>query len=182
MPKMHTLCLIILLSLSSLALAGTDGDGVADAVDNCPSVANADQLDTDSDGVGNECDADDDGDNVIDTLDLWPLDSRYSADADSDGLPDQYEDDNSLDKNTATDSLGDVDADSLTALDEFVLGTSPLFNDTDMDTMPDGWEVLNNRDPLVADYALAAGYFHLSVQLLNRFEVYKEKRFCFDSI
>ena len=66
MPKMHTLCLTILLSLSSLALAGTDGDGVADAIDNCPSVANADQLDTDSDGVGNECDTDDDNDGYSD--------------------------------------------------------------------------------------------------------------------
>ena len=33
-----------------------DGDGVADDVDNCPSVANADQADADGDGVGDLCD------------------------------------------------------------------------------------------------------------------------------
>ena len=33
-----------------------DGDGVADDVDNCPSVANADQADADADGVGDLCD------------------------------------------------------------------------------------------------------------------------------
>ncbi|NOY62403.1 MAG: hypothetical protein GXP10_04480 [Gammaproteobacteria bacterium] len=32
-----------------------DDDGVADHIDNCPSVANADQLDVDSDGIGDLC-------------------------------------------------------------------------------------------------------------------------------
>ena len=60
--------LTLLLSLSSLALAGADGDGVPDDTDNCPGIANADQLDTDSDGLGNKCDVDDDGDGVIDVV------------------------------------------------------------------------------------------------------------------
>jgi hypothetical protein len=32
-----------------------DGDGVADATDNCPADSNADQADDDADGTGNEC-------------------------------------------------------------------------------------------------------------------------------
>jgi probable HAF family extracellular repeat protein len=35
----------------------SDGDGVADANDNCPDVSNADQADADGDGVGDACDA-----------------------------------------------------------------------------------------------------------------------------
>jgi hypothetical protein len=34
----------------------TDGDGIADAQDNCPAVSNASQLDTDGDSVGDACD------------------------------------------------------------------------------------------------------------------------------
>jgi hypothetical protein len=33
-----------------------DGDGIEDSADNCPTVANAPQEDTDADGVGNACD------------------------------------------------------------------------------------------------------------------------------
>jgi hypothetical protein len=38
--------------------ADADGDGIADALDNCPNVANADQLDADGDGIGTACDVD----------------------------------------------------------------------------------------------------------------------------
>jgi hypothetical protein len=34
----------------------SDGDGVAETVDNCPTVANPDQVDWDADGRGNACD------------------------------------------------------------------------------------------------------------------------------
>jgi hypothetical protein len=40
----------------------SDGDGLLDIQDNCPLIVNADQLDTDDDGLGNVCDDDDDGD------------------------------------------------------------------------------------------------------------------------
>ncbi len=37
-------------------VADADGDGIPDAVDNCPAVANPDQADTDGDGTGDACD------------------------------------------------------------------------------------------------------------------------------
>lgn len=39
-----------------LANPDTDGDGVADSIDNCPTVANPDQRDSDGDGIGDACD------------------------------------------------------------------------------------------------------------------------------
>ena len=52
-----------------------DGDGVLGQFDNCPTVANADQLNSDGDGFGNACDADDDNDGVIDINDAYALDA-----------------------------------------------------------------------------------------------------------
>jgi hypothetical protein len=44
-----------------------DADGIADSIDNCPTVSNSNQLDTpDLDGQGNACDPDDDNDKVYD--------------------------------------------------------------------------------------------------------------------
>ena len=39
-----------------LTYTDTDGDGLFDTIDNCPTVANADQEDSDNDGIGNTCD------------------------------------------------------------------------------------------------------------------------------
>jgi glucose/arabinose dehydrogenase len=44
----------------------SDGDGVEDWPDNCDTVANTDQTDTDGDGAGDACDADDDNDGILD--------------------------------------------------------------------------------------------------------------------
>ncbi len=37
--------------------ADTDGDGIPDATDNCPAIANPNQADADGDGIGDVCDA-----------------------------------------------------------------------------------------------------------------------------
>jgi subtilisin-like proprotein convertase family protein len=46
-----------------------DGDGLKDEVDNCPDDANASQVDTDGDLLGDACDPDDDNDSIPDTGD-----------------------------------------------------------------------------------------------------------------
>ncbi|MBN2013763.1 MAG: hypothetical protein JW778_01145 [Candidatus Altiarchaeota archaeon] len=56
--------LLILLVLNTVNAADTDGDGVPDASDNCPSDPNPGQDDLDEDDVGDVCDCDADGDGV----------------------------------------------------------------------------------------------------------------------
>ncbi|MEO1573713.1 MAG: thrombospondin type 3 repeat-containing protein, partial [Pseudomonadota bacterium] len=51
----------------------TDGDGVDDSVDNCIAAANPGQTDADGDGFGNACDADLNGDCVVNVTDLGLL-------------------------------------------------------------------------------------------------------------
>ncbi len=43
---------------STTAGSDTDDDGIPDSEDNCTQLANADQIDSDSDGYGNRCDGD----------------------------------------------------------------------------------------------------------------------------
>jgi hypothetical protein len=65
----------------------SDGDGVADASDNCPFAANADQADLDADASGDACDTDDDGDNVADASDNCPI-NKNADQVNTDGLGD----------------------------------------------------------------------------------------------
>ncbi len=51
-------------------ITDSDGDGLADAEDNCKFNPNPDQTDSDGDGLGNWCDLDDDGDGINDTEDM----------------------------------------------------------------------------------------------------------------
>lgn len=65
-------------------------------LDNCPSNANVDQLNTDGDAQGDVCDADDDNDGVSDISDAFPLDATEWLDTDGDGVGNNadWDDDN----------------------------------------------------------------------------------------
>jgi hypothetical protein len=80
---------------------------VGNVCDNCPTNANPDQTDTDIDGQGDVCDADDDGDGVNDNVDNCPLTPNPDqADTDSDGLG------NACDNCPANANPGQEDTDS----------------------------------------------------------------------
>ncbi len=68
----------------------SDLDGIADADDNCAAIANASQLDSDDDSIGNACDADLNGDCLVNFADLAILKMAfvagpYNENADFDG-------------------------------------------------------------------------------------------------
>ena len=93
-PRFFRSTLLILLMLAPLIHAvdidDEDGDGIDYAEDNCPDIPNADQIDSDSDSLGNACDEDDDNDGFTDefeaTLGTDPTNDRdVYEDSDNDG-------------------------------------------------------------------------------------------------
>jgi hypothetical protein len=101
----------------------TDGDTVPAARDNCPTLPNEDQVDTDRDGLGNACDPDDDNDGTPDTADQLPSNGGETGDNDGDGIGDNEDPDD--------------DNDQLPDAFEIAVGTNPKKADTDGDGVAD---------------------------------------------
>jgi hypothetical protein len=73
------------ISIIKLIPADTDGDGLADYIDNCMLVSNSAQRDTDGDGYGNICDPDFDNDLIVNASDLAFFKTKFfSSDTDAD--------------------------------------------------------------------------------------------------
>jgi hypothetical protein len=80
----------------------TDTDGIGDNGDNCPTVANPEQTDSNNDGIGDLCEpqnsADTDSDTVLDNADNCPsIPNTDQADIDGDGIGDVCDPQNDTD-------------------------------------------------------------------------------------
>jgi len=128
----------------------SDGDGITNNLDNCPSTANADQLDTDADGVGDVCDnapntpnadqTDTDGDGIGDVEDAFPLDATEWLDTDADGIGDNADMDDDED--------GQLDTDEIACGSDPLLASS-MSLDTDGDTIPDCVDTDDDNDGVI---------------------------------
>lgn len=84
----YLLASLLLLASSNLLAEDTDLDTIADSIDNCVTVANTDQRDTDGDGIGNICDGDLDNSGFVNSIDFSMFKQRLLSrdpDADLDG-------------------------------------------------------------------------------------------------
>lgn len=99
-----------------------DGDGYNHDTDSCPLISNPLQRDIDSDGMGDECDDDADGDGLSGAEELLQGTDPLVPDSDGDSLNDGAE--------------------------VLVHGTDPLDSDSDDDGIGDGDEIARGTDPL----------------------------------
>jgi uncharacterized protein (DUF1800 family) len=87
-------------------------------------------------------------------LTATPLESlpafASAKDSDNDGMSDGWEDGNGLNKFSAADSTGDLDADGLKNREEWLAGTDPRRTDTDGDGLSDRLEKLYGSNPVNA--------------------------------
>lgn len=135
-----------------------DSDLIPDDCDNCPAVANANQINTDGDAEGDACDEDDDNDGVPDSNDPDPLDPNVCGDSDEDLCDDctiGTDDFGPLRDNLPGNDGPDADADgACDAGDNCLLIANPDQMNSDSDTFGDACDncpSVTNQDQLNSD-------------------------------
>ncbi|MFA6383463.1 MAG: DUF4215 domain-containing protein [Parcubacteria group bacterium] len=153
------------------AIPDSDNDGIPDDTDNCPTVSNTSQANTEGDIDGDACDTDDDNDGVLDGPDVSDLDPQVCGDIEGDGCDDCSQNPTSTSTmippswplyapSTANDGLdadgdgmcntGDTDDDNDGVIDAIDQNTTNpnICEDTDFDTCDDCTVGTDNFGPL----------------------------------
>jgi len=134
-----------------------DADNIGDNTDNCPNVANTEQLDLDGDTIGDSCDLDKDNDDVVNTSDNCPnVANTEQLDLDGDTIGDSCDQDEDNDGVISTEDAfkfnpkysSDADGDGMADAYELEHGFD-LNNSADKTTDSDG-DGVSNLDEFLA--------------------------------
>uniref|UniRef100_A0A8B9HJR8 Thrombospondin 4a n=1 Tax=Astyanax mexicanus TaxID=7994 RepID=A0A8B9HJR8_ASTMX len=153
---------IPIYSLSpTLYLVCSDGDGHQNTKDNCPTIINSSQLDTDKDGLGDECDDDDDNDGILDEQDNCRLvPNKDQADENNDGVGDACTGDFDLDH--VIDRIDTCPENAEVTLTDFRAYQTVVLDPEGEAQIDPNWVVLNQGMEIIqtmnSDPGLAVGY------------------------
>lgn len=132
-----------------VSLTDPDADGITGTADNCPDTENPDQLDNDSDGVGDVCDDDDDNDGIADAQDNCPFQPNpEQEDTDGDGIGDACE---NLDPDLDGVLFPDDNCPEIANPDQLDTDGDGMGDLCDDDDDNDGIDDLNDNCPLIAN-------------------------------